>query len=92
MAGAEAVLPGQCAEQGVPWLPAEQYGTAVESELGLLWRQPWEGSPTARVWLSLGFPFPEPTAAMGGGTSAARCADVWEAAPTLGSWCPVEGR
>lgn len=73
MAGAEASLPGQCAEQGVPWLPVEQYGTAVESELGLLWRQSWEGSSPARVWLSLGFPFPETTAAMGGHLSSLLC-------------------
>lgn len=58
MADTEATLPGLCAEQGVLWLPAEQYGTVVESELGLLWGQPWEGSPTACVWLEPGLPIP----------------------------------
>jgi hypothetical protein len=47
VAGADAVLPGQCAEQGVPQLPAEQHCTAVEGELGLLWGQPQDGSPPA---------------------------------------------
>lgn len=35
--GAEAALPGQCAEEGVPQAPSEQHGAAVEGELGLLW-------------------------------------------------------
>lgn len=36
VAGAEAPLPGQRAEEGVPQPPPEQHGAAVEGKLGLL--------------------------------------------------------
>lgn len=41
VAGAEAPLPGQRAEEGVPQPPAEKHSTAVEGELGLLQGQAW---------------------------------------------------
>ena len=50
MAGAKALLPGQCAEEGVLRPPPEQHGAAVEGELGLLrdGREGWEWAAAPR--------------------------------------------
>lgn len=49
VAGAEAILPGQRAEEGVARPPPEQQGAAVEGELGLLWGQRGEGPALPRA-------------------------------------------